>query len=452
MHLADHPKYDTPEGIQPPPLYERTRRWESGPSRSRSPGPRRSRSHSNYPGPRRRDLSPPPRTIPLDDDARRPTSPYADSAAAAEDPTVQRGVRSRASMVQSRSRSPPRINSKGKGRATSSRSLSPPQTGEVISHRERTRSSESSEIPANLLRSPSPVSDIPYTEPTTSLTLSHGGRSEEASPPSPGNNNPVTAPQPRDGSAGTTHPIESVPLPSESRQPFNLSVTGPSITPESYDSPTINDDPARTNPARRRRYRNQRDSINAYLRSSSTSIPRFPTSSIQPAPLPSPAPLSGIADVMVTGVDGVEAVASATKGQGGDEGGYACLSPELSERRQAPAVNDNVRKEETGGFRATRAQSSGASISQSHLPRDGGGRAQTHTKNSSASFHAAGARARLLDRLTAENNVAAEARLRSQARLRARLAAERRLAKRDDDATAQGASGDSAPRSTHVQA
>ena len=59
-------------------------------------------------------------------------------------------------------------------------------------------------------------------------------------------------------------------------------------------------------------------------------------------------------------------------------------------------------------------------------------------------FHAEGARARLLDRLTAENNVATEARFRSQARLRARLAAERRLAK-GDDAKAQGASGDSAP-------
>ena len=394
MHLADHPKYDTPEGIHPPPLYERTRRWEPGPSRSRSPGPRRSRSHSTYPpGPRRRELSPPPRTIPRDYDARRSSSPYADSVGVAEDPSAQRRVRSRGSetdnshMVQSRSRSPPRINFKGKGRATSSRSLSPPQIDEVISHRERTRSSESSETPANLLRSPSLVNDIPDTkQPTTSSALSHGGRSEEASPPSPGNNNLVTAPQPRDGSAGTTHHTESVPLPPESRQPFNLSITGPSITPESYDSPTINDDPARTNPARRRRYRNQRDSINAYLRSSSTSIPRFPTSIIQPAPLPSL--LSGITDVMVTGVDGVEAaVASATEGQG-DEGGYdACLGPERPERRPTPTVND-VSKEETGEFKAMRAQSSGAfPISQSPTCLATGGRAQRqHTKNASASF------------------------------------------------------------------
>ena len=48
-------------------------------------------------------------------------------------------------------------------------------------------------------------------------------------------------------------------------------------------------------------------------------------------------------------------------------------------------------------------------------------------------------RARLLDRLSAENSLATEARLRSQARLRTRLAAERRLAKKknhddgDDD-------------------
>jgi len=102
-------------------------------------------------------------------------------------------------------------------------------------------------------------------------------------------------------------------------------------------------------------------------------------------------------------------------------GSYAGVVPERPERSPAAAAvavndyNSSVRKEET-----TRAQSSG------------------------------GARARLLDRLSAENNLATEARLRSQARLRARLAAERRLAKQDgDDGTAQGASGDSAP-GTHV--
>ena len=42
-------------------------------------------------------------------------------------------------------------------------------------------------------------------------------------------------------------------------------------------------------------------------------------------------------------------------------------------------------------------------------------------------------RARLLDRLSAENSLATEARLRSQARLRTRLAAERRLAKKNHD-------------------
>ena len=257
-----------------------------------------------------------------------------------------------------------------------SRSPSPPhKTDEVISlpsHHERTRSSENLETPTDLLRTRSFDSDIPYSEPTTSDTLSHGARPEEESPPillSPENNldnSPVTSPQPHDGSAGTTHSIDNAPLPSESRQPFNLSVTGPSITPESYDPPTINDHPTRSNPARRHRYRNQRDSIIAYLRSSSTSMPRFPTS-IQPAPLPSP--LSGMADVMVAGIDGLEAVVSTTEGQGGSEGGYAGLGSQRPERQPGPAVNDDssVRKE-TG---ATRAQSSGASPSDICLATEG---------------------------------------------------------------------------------
>ena len=376
VHIADHPKYDTPEGIHPPPSYERTRRWEPGPSRSRSPGPRQSRSHSNYPPGRERiqrcDLSPPPGALPRDNDSRRSTSPY--RAAAAEDPSVRRRVRSRASEmvdgrgVRSRSRSPPCIDPKGKGRATSSRSPSPsPKTDEVISLTSHHERGTSSETPASLLRSPSLDRDIPYSEPTTFQTPSRDGRPEEASPPSPGNNNPVIPPQPHDGPAGTTHSTESAPLPSESRQPFNLSVTGPSNTPESYDPPTIKDNPARSNPARRPRYRNQRDSINAYLRSSSTSIPRFPTA-IQPALLRSP--ISGIAEVMVTKIDGLEAVSSATEGQGGDEGGYARLGPEQPERRPSPSVNDysSVTKETA----ATRAQSSGAFPTISQLPHDEG--------------------------------------------------------------------------------
>lgn len=122
---------------------------------------------------------------------------------------------------------------------------------------------------------------------------------------------------------------------------------------------------------------------------------------------------------MVAGVDGLEAVVSTTEGQGGGDGGYARLTP----RRLGLADNDgsSVRKE-TG---ATRAQS----------PDPGEAPARA-------------ARARLLDRLRAESNFATEARLRSQARLRARLTVERRLAK-DDDGTAQGASGNAAP-SPHV--
>ncbi|KAH8980119.1 hypothetical protein EDB92DRAFT_1954303 [Lactarius akahatsu] len=256
----------------------------------------------------------------------------------------------------------------GKRRATL-RSPSPPcKNDEAImlpSRNDLTKSSKILDTPTNSLRTRSLDSDIP----STSDTLSHGGRPKEASHPillSPENNldnNPVTSPQPHDGSESTTHSIDSAPLPSESREPFNLSVTGPNITPESYDSPTINDHPARTNPARRHRYRNQRDSIIAYLRSSSTSIPRFPTS-VQPAPIPSP-----ISDVMVAGIDSF--VASTTEGQGGDEGGYARLASQRPERRPGPAVNDDSSVgKETG---ATRAQSSGVLASPiSHLPRDGG--------------------------------------------------------------------------------
>ncbi|KAH9056292.1 hypothetical protein EDB87DRAFT_1258733 [Lactarius vividus] len=375
---------------------------------------------------RRYERSPEPRALPHDDDTRRSTSPY--SAAAAEDPSAQRGVRSRTSekgngrKARSSSRSPPRINAKGKRRATSHSPSPPCNNDEAVSlpsHNELTKSSKILDTPTNLLRTRSFDSDI-SNDPTTSDTLSHGGPPKEASPPillGPENNlynNPVTSPQPHDGSASTTHSIDSAPLPSESRQAFNLSVVSPNITPESYDSPTINDHPARTNPARRHRYRNQRDSIIAYLRNSSTSIPRFPTS-VQPAPLSSP-----LSDVMVAGIDSLEAVASTTEGQGGDEGGYAHPASQRPERRPGHAVNDDssVRKE-TG---ATRAQS----LDPGEAP-------------------ARASRVRLLDRLSAENNFATEARLRTQARLRARLAAERRLAK-GDDGTAQGASGDSAPR------
>lgn len=414
-------QYDPPPGVHPPPSYERTRRWVPGPSGSQSPSLRRSRSHSNYPPGRARryERSPEPRAHPRDDDPRRSTSPH--SAAAAEDPSAQRGVRSRTSekgngrRARSRSRSPPRVNSKGKRRATS-RSPSPPcKNDEAISlpsHNELTRSTKILDTPTNLLRTRSLDSDIP----STSDTLSHGGRPKEASPPiflSPENNldnNPVTSPQPHDGSESTTRSIDGAPLPSESRQLFNLSVTGPNITPESYDSPTINDHPARTNPARRHRYRNQRDSIIAYLRSSSISIPRIPTS-VQLAPLPSP-----LSDVMVVGIDSLEAVASTTEGQGG----YARPAFQRPERRPGHAVNDDSSVgKETG---ATRAQSSDPAEAPARAPR-----------------------ARLLDRLSAENNFATEARLRTQARLRARLAAERRLAE-GDDGTAQGASGGSAPR------
>ena len=178
-----------------------------------------------------------------------------------------------------------------------------------------------------------------------------------------------------DGSAGAAHSTERAASPSESGQPFNLAVTGPSIKAESYDPPTINDNPARSNPARRHRYRNQRDSIIAYLRSSSsTSTPKF-RGSIQPA-LPLPSPPSGISDeIIVTGINGLDAVASTTNRQGGSVGSYAGLPPE---RRPATAVavndyNSAVRKEETT---TTRAQSSGRSNpsppSINQLPRDGG--------------------------------------------------------------------------------
>jgi hypothetical protein len=364
MRSADHPKYDIPPGLHPPPLYERTRRWERRPSRSQSPGPRRSRSHSNFPPgrerARRRDLSPPPSTLQRDD-ATRSTSPY--SGAAAEHPRVRRGAHGR--RVRSRSRSPTRTHSKGKGRATSSRSPSPiPQTDEVTSHHERTRSSEVLETPAKLLRSPSLDSDIHYSGPSTSQTPPLGTRPREESPPSPGDNNLVTPPLPHDDdrSAGPTHSTERAPLLSESRQPFNLNVTAPSIKAESYDPPTINDNAARTNPARRHRYRNQRDSIIAYLRSSSsTSTPRFPTS-IQPA-LPVPSPLPGIPDAIVTGIDGLDSVANTTDRQEGSVGSYAGRGP------AAAAVNDysSVKKEET-----TRAQSSGGFPTINQLLRDGG--------------------------------------------------------------------------------
>jgi hypothetical protein len=355
MRSADHPKYDFPPGLHPPPLYERTRRWGPGPSRSQSPGPRRSRSHSNFPPGRervrRRNLTPPPRALPRDDDTRRSISPY--SGAEAGDPTVQRRAHGR--RVRSRSRSPTRTHCKGKGRASSSRSPSPlPQTDEVTAHHERTSFSEVLETPAKSLRSPSLDSEIHHSGPSTSRTPSLGTRPREESLPSPGDDNLVTPPLPHDddGSAGPTHSIERAPSPSESRQqPFNLDVTGPSIKAESYDPPTINDNPARSNPARRHRYRNQRDSIIAYLRtSSSTSTPRFPTS-IQPA-LPLPGPQPGIADAIVTGIDGLGSVASTTNRQGGSVGSYAGRRPAA-----ASAVNDYspVRKEET----TTRAQSSG---------------------------------------------------------------------------------------------
>lgn len=279
--------------------------------------------------------------------------------------------------MRSRSRSPPRANSKGKGRATSSRSPSPlPQTDEIILHHERTRSSEL-KTPKNLLRSPSVDSD---GGPSSSQPPPLGTRPREASSPSPGDNNLVTPPPPHndDGTAGATHTTERAALPSESGQPFNLAVTGPSIKAESYDPPTINDNPARSNPARRHRYRNQRDSIIAYLRSSSsTSTPRFPTS-IQPA-LPLPSPLSGIPDeIIVTGINGLDVVASTTNKQGGSVGSYACLSPERRPAAAAAtAVNDYnsaVRKEET--TTTTRAQSSGGSnpiptINQSTASRRG---------------------------------------------------------------------------------
>ncbi|KAI9435112.1 hypothetical protein H4582DRAFT_2080032 [Lactarius indigo] len=404
-------QYDTPPGIHPPPVV----RADRAPIRIIRRGAKGDTMRKSQ-----ATCSPRAMTMPGDQPV-----PY--NAAAAEDPSVQRGIRSRYGVVHAlRHVSTPREND-----GPHLRSPSPPyRNDETISppsHREQTRFSEILDTPTNLSRSRSFDSDIPYSDPTTSDTLSQGARPKGASPPillSPENNlddNPVTSPQPHDGSAATTHTIDSVPLPSESRQPSNLSVTEPNITPESYDPPTINDHPVRTNPARRHRYRNQRDSIIAYLRSSSTSIPRFPTS-VQPASLPSP-----LSDVMVAGIGGLEAVASTTEGQGGDEGGYARPESQRPERRPGPAVNDDssVRKK----IGATRAQSSGACVPPSVICLATAGAKTSAPSLDPSEAPACASRARLFDRLSAENNFATEARLRAQARLRARLAVERRLAK-----------------------
>ena len=267
VHMADFRfgsnKYDTPPGIPPPPSHERTRRWESG--RSRSPDHRSSSRYSNHPPSIREWNMRPKRSPPLsgDHDPRRPNSSHSPT----EVPHVHN------SSVSCRSRSHTRVKGKGKRRA-SARTRSPPESDIScqfpVARHERTRSPEVLVTPnmslfentseGNAAVSCTPTGDAP--SPLLPQTPENdSGATPVVSPPLPDENPSIACAT--HATNGRHSPLNR-PRPRSLNDEIIASLSSKSETPKF----TINTNRARANPMRGPRYGSQRDTIIAHLRGS----------------------------------------------------------------------------------------------------------------------------------------------------------------------------------------
>ncbi|KAI0247257.1 hypothetical protein BJV78DRAFT_1397670 [Lactifluus subvellereus] len=387
-------QYDTPPGIPPPLRCERTRRWGPGPSQAQSQSPNLRRSHSNSHAPSkrewnvRRERSAGPRSLQRGPDTRKSNSPHSP----AEDLRADRSVSSSAydeddsHETSDHSRPPTNTKAKGKRRAQSY-SPSPSRESDtwsrnspVVHHGRAGSLAASSTTPTSPSRSRSPINDTSES------------RSERS---------PV---QPRDkgpSAASATHAIDRAPIPFEGPHSLSSTVASSSSTSEAPESLAIDDRPHRATLTRQPRYRNQRDTIVAYLLAPSSTTPR-PPPSIQSKRIPSL--LARMTTDETVAPSGPEGDANVTEGKGGE--GDADLAPSRPEQSPDPSANDDPsRGEETAPTKVESSES---------------GKAPQRSS-----------RACLLDRLNVEMTTAVEARLRTQARLRARLAVERRLAQDD---------------------
>ncbi|KAH9977465.1 hypothetical protein BJV74DRAFT_860853 [Russula compacta] len=407
-------QYDAPLGIPPPPSYERTRRWESGqsPSRSQSPNLRQSHSRSRPPPSTggwntRPERSPQSCNVSREQDLGSSISPHSP----AEVSRVPGGVSCRRYGEDDRpaarhcSRSPTRVKDKGKQRAPAPL-LSPAPEFDILrsspaARHERTGPHESSTTPTNL----SLFQNTP--EGSTAVSAAVDVKPGVANPPvfqtseniSAGT--PVVSPQPLNGNpctAQTTH-SDSSPLRLEGPHSLNYGIiTNSSSKSETPEPLSINLNHAPTNPIRQPRYRSQRDTIMAYLRTPSTML--RPLSSAQPSHAPSLLARmtdEAVAKPDVSGADGDAIERTAGRGRA------RLLPPRAAaaaERSSSPFVNDDP----CGGEGTTAVTK--AERDEVPPPR-------------TSHVH-------LLDRLHDVEKVSAtEARLRTQVRLRARLAAER---------------------------
>lgn len=290
-------KYDAPPGIPPPPSYERTRRWEppgQSPSRSQSPNLRQSHSRSRPP-PSTGEWNTRPEGSPQSSDVSREQDLGSSSISPHSPAEISRvGVSCRRYGEDDRpaarhcSRSPTRVKDKGKQRAPAPL-LSPAPEFDILrsspaTRHERTGPPEISTTPTSLSLS----QNTPEGSAAVSADVDVNPR--VANPPvfqtseniSAGT--PVVSPQPLNGNpctaAQTTH-SDCSPLGLEGPHSLNYGIiTSLSSKSETPEPLPINLNYAPTNPVRQPRYRSQRDTIMAHLRTPSTML--RPSSSAQP--------------------------------------------------------------------------------------------------------------------------------------------------------------------------
>jgi hypothetical protein len=336
-------KYDIPPGIPPPPSHERTYRWEPGPSQSHSQSPSLPTSHSHSPHPlliRERNVRPeqtPSHAFLHERAPRRSIGAHSP----VEDSRVHGGVARSESDDDDRPaarrclRSPAHDKTKGKQRALS-RPLSPSPDSDILcssqlARHERTGSPapglstfENTSVEGTSVAASAPADDLQLRQ-----TLESGDSTRS----------PVVSCQPPDGSTGTihtTHTTDSPSLPLQGlRSSNNTIIATTNSVSETPEPLPINPNRARADAVRPPRYRSQRDTIIAHLRSSST-MPR-PESSIEPRPTPSL--LARISDGSVAKLNTPGSDAEITEKIG--EGGHARPLSLIAKRSSGPSVNDD---------------------------------------------------------------------------------------------------------------
>lgn len=306
----------------------------------------------------RRERSPEPRSLQRGPDTRRSNSPHSP----AEDRRAYRSVSPSAYDEEDSHATPghsyPSTNTKAKGKRRA-QSPSPSRESDSWSRNPSVaRHGRASPLAAN--------STAPTSPPLSKSPINDASESRsERSPAQPRNEGP--------SAANATRTIDRAPIPFEGPHSLSCTVANSSFPSEAPESLAINNCPARANLTRQPRYRNQRDTIVAYLLAPSSTTPR-PPPSIQSKRIPSL--LARMTDETVAGLEGPEAHANVTEGKGGE--GDTGLAPRRLEQRPDPSANDDPsRREETA---PTKVGSPGASHNcAAQLPRNTSANVNFHT-------------------------------------------------------------------------